>query len=630
MNQESMPLSTASNKWRKPSPKGKLSFCSLLVILLIAGCSSSRRGEVSQRSPTDESIKAKKDTGPAIQNESQIGRTKSSAEYTVTISEEDWRKADVICQIVTGDALSLSMNNNGAPRVPNGHASFVRNLSAVDSSGNAVPVKDLGQARWEIAPAVNESITLYYEVLLEHDKSDLSWGPAEAPYVTEDGSFWTGRALFIVADTNDITVRFNLPKGWNVSTPWQSVPGQPFTFFLKNEDELTESFVFAGTHIEEHVKVDDTDILLALDNKFKQSKELLQDTLQKLLNACVELFGGTVAGRTLIVVNHREGSGLFYGGVFGRSISLLMGDEPNEENKGRWAPLILHEELRLWNGYAIKHAGSEKWFSEGFTDYYSMIMSTRIGLINEEEFIQRLEHLCERYFTKSGPMSIRETPDYELQYTGGSLVGLCMDIRIRQATNNAKSLDDLMRQMYQDFGRTGREYSMDEVISIANSIAQIDHADFFKSYVTGTDGLPLEQLLGDIGLDIKKEVSEELPALYYVIHVLLRIIWIGHTEEGLIIRLSEAAGYRDGDKLIAVAGTPVETFKDIQIVAKTLKAADKITLTVLRDGKETNLDITLGGEGKQPAFEREFKVSIEKKVDLNSSQKAIFSGITGL
>lgn len=618
MLRESVFMCMVSNSVVSLSNYKKLIFSSLLVILLVAGCI-----------PPGESTKAGKNTGPATQNETQTGHIKRSAEYTVTITEDNWRMAFVSYRITTGDTLLLLMNNNGAPQVPNGHASFVRNLSAVDSSGNAVPVKDSGQARWEITPPVNESITLYYEVLLEHDKSDLPKGPAEAPYVTEDGAFWTGRALFIAADVNDITVRFNLPDGWHVSTPWQSVSGQPFTFFVKNAGELTEALVFAGTHIEQQAKAGNMDILIALGNKFKRSKGFLQGTAQKHLDACVGLFGGTVTGKMLIVVNHQDGKDSFNSSVLGRSISILMGDEPNEANKELWAPLIIHEALHLWNEQAFEHNGRENWFSEGFANYYSMIMCPRLGLKSEEDFIQRLIYVSKRYFTKLGQDSIRETPDYELQDTGGSLAALCMDIQIRKATNNAKSLDDLMRQMYQKFGKTGRKYSMDDVISIANSITKTDHTGFFKSYVDGTDELPLEEFLGYIGLDIKKEITEELIARYYAVHVLLRMIWLGQTEDGLTIKMSEKAGYKDGDKLIAVAGTPVKTIKDIQMVTKSLKPGDIATLTVLRDGKETNLDITLGGQGQQPPYERQVKVSIEKKADLNSSQKAILSGIIG-
>jgi hypothetical protein len=60
--------------------------------------------------------------------------------YTVTIPEDNWRIAEVKCQIVTGDGLSVWMNNNGAPRVTDGHGAFVRNLTVVDSAGNTVPI----------------------------------------------------------------------------------------------------------------------------------------------------------------------------------------------------------------------------------------------------------------------------------------------------------------------------------------------------------------------------------------------------------------------------------------------------------------------------------------------------------
>jgi hypothetical protein len=80
------------------------------------------------------------------------------------------------------------MNNNGAPKVQNGHASFVRNFKAVDSAGNTLRIKDFGQARWMLSLTEIQPVTLSYEVLLEHDKSDLPWGRDEASYVTEDGA----------------------------------------------------------------------------------------------------------------------------------------------------------------------------------------------------------------------------------------------------------------------------------------------------------------------------------------------------------------------------------------------------------------------------------------------------------
>ncbi|MEJ2704988.1 MAG: M1 family aminopeptidase [Sedimentisphaerales bacterium] len=564
----------------------------------------------------------------------RTGRTKGPVAYTVTISRQNWRKATVSCQITTNDVLSLWMNNNGAPQVPNGHASFVRNLTATDSAGKTILVENFGEARWKMARTENQPVTLSYEVALEHDKSDLPWGRDEAPYATEDGAFWTGRALFIVGEMNDITVSFDLPDGWRVSTPWQSVPNQTATFSLKNANELTEAFLFAGTHIEERAKAGNTEIILVLGTTMSDARELLQRTSQRLLSAYAELFGGTVSGQTLIVINPQDRRHSFDGGVFGRSISMLMGDEPNKSNVERWAPFIAHEVFHLWNGQAINYVGQEYWFSEGFTEYYSNVISTRIGLINEQHFIQRLRRAGESYYQNVGQVSIRKAGDSEtrnsaLQYQGGSLVAASLDIRIRKATNNTKGLDDLMRQMYQEFGTTGKKYTIEDVERIVYEITGKDHTQFFERYVCGTDEMPLEEDFGCIGLDLEKQVLEELPDPGYVIHRLLRIQSLSQTSEGLIIRRSQDAGYRDDDILQAITGTPVETFKELQRMATKWKAGDKIELTLMRDKKQIKIKVTLSGEGQKVPLEREAKVTIVKKSQLNSSQKAILSGIIG-
>ena len=559
----------------------------------------------------------------------QTGRTKGPVAYTVTISPDNWRKAIVSCRLVTDNTLSLWMNNNGAPRVPDGHGSFVRNLKATDSAGNTVQIRDFGQAHWVMSPAENQPITLSYEVLLEHDKSNLLWGPDEAPYVTEDGVFWTGRALFIVAEMNNVTLRFDLPDQWHVSTPWQPAAGEASAFSLKDQDELTEAFVFAGTHIEEQARIGDMEITLAFGTKMRTSGELLKTASQNILDCYAELFGGKVPGRMLIVVNRQQREHSFDGGVFGRSISMLMGDMPNRENIEQWVPFVAHELFHLWNGQFIGHTGQENWFSEGFTDYYAMVVCARLNLISEKEFIQRLRNASERYFTKAGQKPIREAHDYELQYAGGSLVGASLDILIRKSTDNMKSLDDLMRCMYQEFGKTGKKYSLEDVIRAANKIAQMDHTEFFKKYVEGTDELPLEEYLGYMGLDLRKKIKDELPNSGFAIHEMLHIMSLSQMHEGLLIRRSQKAGYQDEDYLTAIDGIPVKSFTDIQTVTKRLTPGGTIDVTLLRGGKEIKMKITLGGEGQQVSLERTVDVEIDKKAKLNSLQKAILSGITG-
>jgi predicted metalloprotease with PDZ domain len=200
---------------------------------------------------------------------------------------------------------------------------------------------------------------------------------------------------------------------------------------------------------------------------------------------------------------------------------------------------------------------------------------------------------------------------------------------IRESTDNIKSLDDLMRCMYQEYGKTGKKYSIEDVIRVANKIAQTDYTELFKKYVEGTDVLPLEKYFYSMGLHLKIKITEELPDRDFAIHKMLHIMSLRQTQETLLVRRSQEAGYQDDDLLTAIDGTPVKSFRDIQTVAKRLKPGDKIEVALLRAGKKVTLELDVGGEGQQIPLERKIEVTINKKAKLNNSQKVILSGITG-
>lgn len=555
--------------------------------------------------------------------------------YTVTISENSRSTAKVKCTMTVDGTRNLFMNNNGAPRLPGGHAAFVKNIKAVDEQGQKVVVDDTGQARWRLTARGKKAITLTYDVLIGDDESVWPYGPDEAPYVTDDGVFWTGRALFITTNAEDITVKFDLATGWRTSTPWNETHGSPHTFLVEDDEQLVDSFLFAGTHIEKRVNAGKTEVVLVIGNPMAGSANVMDSTINEVLRAYSDLFDGNPAGRALVVANLYETRGGFDGGVFGKSVSVLMSDPPRKSNRERWAPFIAHELLHLWNGQAIEYAKQEYWFSEGFTDYYANVICARLGVIGETGFIRRTTRACESYLQSWGSVSIREAGgskrhNNDLVYAGGSLVGLALDVRIRKLTKGARSLDDVMRRMYSDFGATGDKYDIEDVIRLTNDVAGDDQSQFFRDYVMGTGELPLKETLHDLGFEFEVELGETLPSRDYVIHQLLRIQSLTQTSEGLIIRRSQDAGYLDEDNLIAVAETPVATFRDLQVVARALEPVGKVVdVTLLRGGKKVTHKLTLGKTVNHVALDRTVGVSIERMKDLDLSQQRIMRGILG-
>ena len=81
-------------------------------------------------------------------------------------------------------------------------------------------------------------------------------------------------------------------------------------------------------------------------------------------------------------------------------------------------------------------------------------------------------------------------------YDEGCLVALMTDLMIRRRTNNEKSLDDVMRTLYNDFGKKQRGYTEHDYISIVENLTNESASDFFIDYVYGTDDY--EPLLADL------------------------------------------------------------------------------------------------------------------------------------
>src|SRR6266849_4884774 len=85
-------------------------------------------------------------------------------------------------------------------------------------------------------------------------------------------------------------------------------------------------------------------------------------------------------------------------------------------------------------------------------------------------------------------------------YDKGELLGLLLDLEIRRRTNNAKSLDDVMRYLYHEFYEKSRNYGPADFQKTCELIAGGSLEDFFARYVRGRDELPYNEILNAAGL----------------------------------------------------------------------------------------------------------------------------------
>lgn len=443
------------------------------------------------------------------------------AEYLVTLSAEDRRLVHVELRTPTCKG-ELDMRDWGADNLPGGYAAHVKQLKATTGEGESVEVKrveDNPDLTWTVSAPPERQLVLNYDVEIKHDEIEWATGPDEAPYLRDDLVFLTGRAVFVLNEASPIRVSFALPEGWKVTTPWTPVPGTRTEFLLDGADEASEAFFVAGTHVEHREQIGDVKALLVLGNELGSRADQLKAALSSALGYYAEMFGGERNSRKLIVVNVGTEKDVLHGGVFGDSISLILPPEnsnPEVLAYGRiyMSHLMMHEVFHLWLGIAIRFENKpEYWFQEGATDYLSRLATHATGIGDESAVRGFFATAATRYLPAAGTRSMRDASDdhignYGLVYSGGVLFALHLDTTIRAATNRTKGLYDVMPRLYQEFAVGDKPYSVDDVARIASEVAGRDLSELFDRYVTGTEKLPLNEMMNRIGLTF---AVEEIP-----------------------------------------------------------------------------------------------------------------------
>ena len=176
--------------------------------------------------------------------------------------------------------------------------------------------------------------------------------------------------------------------------------------------------------------------------------------------------------------------------------------------------------IDLWPyRYEAAQPTSWLWVSEGITDYYADLSLLRGGVWKEPEFLgatqKKLEHL-----EATVPVALEDASlqtwlhvtdgTSDIYYDKGSLAGLALDILIRDATDNAGSLDDVFRELYANDFRQGRGFTPEEWWgAVSRAATGLKFTDFANRYVDGRDSYPIESWLAKAGWRIRADSTRE-------------------------------------------------------------------------------------------------------------------------
>jgi predicted metalloprotease with PDZ domain len=467
---------------------------------------------------------------------------------------------------------------------------------------------------WQVEKGDRSEVTIHYRVFA----NELT---VRTNHLDATHGYFNGAALFFRIpgwENFPMQIRVIPAKDqWQVTTSLPTFAETVNTFLAADFDTLVDSPFEVGCHQLYNFEVLGKPHELAVWGKGNFQPEQMIADCQKIIEVESQMFGGLPYDRYVFFLHLLQQG---FGGLEHKNSCSLIYQKFGFRTVDKYEPflqLVSHEFFHLWNVKRIRPLGLEVfdydqenytpslWFCEGTTSYYDLIIPLRAGIYNTKAYLNYLSKEITRYLMTPGrkvqPLSESSfdawiklyRPDANSgnsqisYYIKGEMVSLLLDLLIRVHHGNQLSLDDVMRQMWEKFGKDEVGYTPEQLEGVIESVAGMDLGDFFKRYLHGLEDLSFNQYLQPFGLQLVEEKNEE-PYLGVRIN----------TENGReIIKFVEAgspaqfAGIDAGDELLAIDGIRVgnqlnERLKDYQ-------ENDSIQVTVFHQDELRTYSVTL-------------------------------------
>lgn len=486
---------------------------------------------------------------------------------------------------------------------------FSRNIIRINAlcAGKKIALKKIDKQSWQAAPC-SGALTIEYEVYAW----DLS---VRTAHLDQSHGFFNGTSVYLQVLGHEMAphiVDIQRPldaacKSWRVATSMPELKAKRYGFgsyIAANYDELIDHPVemgnFALETFEAHgvahdfvvtgrVPNMDLDRMVADVKKICETQIAFFEPRSKRAPMSSYVFLTMVVGDGYGGLEHRASTAL----ICNRNDLPLKHQSEMSDGYRSFLGLCSHEYFHTWNVKRIKPAAfanydlsqenytSLLWLFEGFTSYYDDLMLVRSGLIDELSYFKLLGKTLNAVMRGTGrsKQSVAESSfdawtKYYRQdenspnaivsyYTKGSLVGLALDLTIRSETAGKKSLDDVMRTLWQKYGRdfyqkalSGHQQGLgeNEIEALIEQSTGVKTKRFLDRHVRGKDDLPLAPLYADFGVTLNDERKTAKSALG------VRVVKDGadcKLANVFEARAAHKAGLSAGDVLLAINGLRV-------------------------------------------------------------------------
>lgn len=555
-------------------------------------------------------------------------QTKSSITFTVSMEKPatHYFHVEMKCEGIKKESLLLKM-----PVWTPGYyqrldfANNVENFHATDPKGNEIKWTKSSGNGWQLQSNDANSISVNYDV-------NATRPFVGTPYLDSTRGYILPAGVFLFVDgmiSHSAEVIIKPFASWhNVATGLDSIAGKKFTYIAPDFDILYDSPLLVG-NLEELPSF----TVKGIPHRFigyrlgNFDRVQFMNDLKKVVETATNMMGDIPYKHYTFISIGPGAGGIEH--LNNTTVSFSGTGYNTPECKIRSLHFLAHEYFHNYNVKRIRPVelgpfdyenGSRTkllWVSEGLSVYYEYMTVHRAGLSTNEELFNafrnnmlafegkpgRLYQTLEQssYDTWSdGPFGrtgdeLNKTISY---YDKGPVVGLLLDLKIRELTQNKRSLDDVMRFVYREYyQKKKRGFTDEEFRAACEKIAGASLQDEFK-YVSTTAELDYPKYFAYAGLSIDT-TTKELPGAYSGMNIRER-------NDSVLITTVDwespawNAGIRGRQALLEINGEKA-TSKLLKEITDRSNAGDKITLTILVNNSKKTIEVPFG-KRKEKSF----------------------------
>ena len=427
---------------------------------------------------------------------------------------------------------------------------FAKNIqkwAAFDEKGNKIPFRKITKDLWlvscEGAAAVHVKYNYYGADLnagstfLDH--SQLYMNPVNCCVYVE------GRI------DEECIAELHLPETYQVACSMQKKGRGPsaskgkavHTLWAKDFHELADSPLIASDTLKHNTFVLDgvefnlwfqgeckpawtriiNDFFIFINEQFVMMKEFVHDEYHFLFQILPHKFYHGVEHLKSTVIALGPGYKLNEGDLY----DDLLGVSSHELYHSWNIKSIRPAEMMPYD-YTRENYSRLGYVCEGVTTYYGDLFLFRSGVYSEFDYLKTVHERLQKHFDNPGiaNLSVADSsfdtwldgyvagiPGRKTSiYDEGCLAAFMTDMIIRRNTNNAKSLDDVMRILFFDYSKKGKGYTEQDYQQIVESLAGEKLDDFFQTYIYGACSYEkkLNELAACIGMELKTARNKKL------------------------------------------------------------------------------------------------------------------------